>query len=241
LYKLKKDETISNKDIFNDQQKLALEHIHKHYQEILKKLNVVPKSKSIFPSVKTIQEKLKIFIEETEKQKAIINKSKEAVETANEKPNEPVNSKKSEEKKIEEINDEEYPNLGSEKNENKALEETKQNEAQKKNDNEDTINEKEENKEQIPNEVECETNRSSTSNKSGAINSANKEENLEKKEEEVETKTSNGGLEVELNEEIKETEDDALAEASEDQFSGNVNLTNLLGRIDIKENLNGIL
>lgn len=49
---------------------MALEHIHKHYQDILKKIAANSKAKSLLPSLKTVEEKVQEFIEEIERLKA---------------------------------------------------------------------------------------------------------------------------------------------------------------------------
>ena len=57
--KFLKDDILSNKNIFLDQQKLAIAHIQKHLPNILK--NYKKKTSTMFPGVNIITEKIKQY------------------------------------------------------------------------------------------------------------------------------------------------------------------------------------
>jgi hypothetical protein len=71
---INKDEVVSNKNIFLDQQKLAFDHIQKHMDEVVKKINTginAPKKvKPILPSLATVQGKIAKLVEQSELEKA---------------------------------------------------------------------------------------------------------------------------------------------------------------------------
>jgi len=64
-----KDETLSNKEIFMDQQKLTLDFIEKNYDDVIKKCSqdTAKNAKSILPSVTSVQQKAKKLIEQRNK------------------------------------------------------------------------------------------------------------------------------------------------------------------------------
>jgi len=76
-----KDETLSNKEIFMDQQKLTLDFIEKHYEEVMKKCSqeTTPKGtaiKTMLPSVASVQQKAKKLIEQRIKDRQLAKEAK---------------------------------------------------------------------------------------------------------------------------------------------------------------------
>ena len=61
---MKQDETNSNKNVFIDQQKMAVEHLQKHLPDIEKSITQQKNAKAILPSLSVVRSKVKEYMAE---------------------------------------------------------------------------------------------------------------------------------------------------------------------------------
>lgn len=254
-----KDDSFSNKDIFNDQQRLALEHIHKHYQDILKKIAANSKLKSLLPSLKTVEEKVQEFIEEIERLKASTKvvevekipekqteapKAKPATEAA---PEQKPAEAKVEAEKVERKQSDIVPQEKEKEKESEAKPEVKEESKLVKEQANITSpsNEKEEvpAKSEAKNEPNCQSHRSFSSTQSTTINSSKKEVLVDQKEDSDSRPSvkSPDSLQKEVECNIKQ--DDIVMEdqANPEEVKSFINLAGMFDKIDPREGENGTL
>jgi len=190
---IEKDETSNNKNVFIDQQKMAVEHLQKHLPEIEKSISNQKPGKTLFPSMGTVRMKIKDFIKQNTVEKEPIKEP----ETAK------TEEKKTKANEIETLKEKITVNIEKSPENNKKSANKEESTAESKKESEEPIKDDKapvkpvDNKAESPKEEEELSKPALQSNKSSfSCQSTNENENSSKKETLTEQKEN--GIQNEL-------------------------------------------